>query len=50
MQEELYSCGNSDLRNSRKPSFGDDINVAFISKQSVTWILNNLIYVINFIQ
>ena len=31
MQEKLETCRNSNLTNSRRRSFGDDINVTFIS-------------------
>ena len=33
MQESLEMCWNSNLTNSRRPSFGDDINVAYHHNQ-----------------
>ena len=31
IHEKLETCRNSDLKNSRRPSFGDNLNVTFIS-------------------
>ena len=50
MQKKLETCRNLNLIGSRRPSFGDQVNVTFISKQPVPWILNNFIYFTYFIQ
>ena len=38
MHEKLEKCWNPNLTNFRRPSFGDDMNVTFISQQPVRWI------------
>ena len=43
IQEKPEMCQNLNLANSRRPSFGDDINVTFTSQQPVPWIINNYI-------
>ena len=50
MQEKLETCWNSNLINTRRTSFEEDINLTFISYDPVPWILNNFIYFRNFIQ
>lgn len=43
IQEKLEMYQNLNLANSRRPSFGDDINVTFTLQQPVPWIINNYI-------
>ena len=43
IQEKPEMCQNLNLANSRRPSFGDNINVTFTSQQPVPWIINNYI-------